>query len=101
MHPAASPERNYMLDAPAAIRQQHQQRKWPASLDHLVGALLEQRRHVQAERFRSLEIDDKLVFGWRLDHAGQFDERNLCLFRPRQSGAGSAFRPIGAASARY
>jgi len=69
--------------------------------DHLVGALLEQRRHVQAERFRSLEIDDKLVFGWRLDHAGQFDERNLCLFRPRQSGAGSAFRPIGAASARY
>jgi hypothetical protein len=27
MHPAASPERNYMLDASAAIRQQHQKQK--------------------------------------------------------------------------
>jgi hypothetical protein len=26
MHPAASPERKYMLDASAAIRQQHQKR---------------------------------------------------------------------------
>src|ERR1700687_2663998 len=34
-----------------------------ASFDHLVGALLEQRRHVQAERFGGLEVDRQHILG--------------------------------------
>src|SRR5216684_388650 len=36
------------------------------SLDHLVGALLEKQRYVEAKRFGGLEIDHQFVFGWRL-----------------------------------
>jgi hypothetical protein len=36
-------------------------------LDHLVGALLEERRHRDPERLGSLKIDDELIFHWRLD----------------------------------
>jgi len=32
-----------------------QDRKWPVSLDHVVSALLEMQRHVEAERFGGLE----------------------------------------------
>jgi hypothetical protein len=35
--------------------------------DHLVGVREQRRRHVEAERFSCLEIDDELVFG-RLNH---------------------------------
>src|SRR5262249_53578782 len=35
-------------------------------LDHLVGPLLEKPRHVEAERFRGLEIYHELKFGGRL-----------------------------------
>ena len=34
-----------------------------ASFDHLVGALLEQRRHVQAERLGGLEVDRQHILG--------------------------------------
>ena len=36
------------------------------SLDHLVGARKQCRRHIQAKRLRGLEIDRQLVFGRRL-----------------------------------
>jgi hypothetical protein len=38
-----------------------------SSLDHLVGAGDEQRRQVEAERARSLEIDRQIELGWQLD----------------------------------
>ena len=34
-----------------------------ASFDHVVGALLENPRHVEAERLRGLEVDDEFVLG--------------------------------------
>jgi hypothetical protein len=37
------------------------------SLDHFVGKLLEMQWHVEAQRFRRLEIKNHLVFGWHLD----------------------------------
>ena len=38
-----------------------------ALFDHLVSALLEQRRHVQTERLRSFEIDGQHEINWGLD----------------------------------
>jgi hypothetical protein len=38
-----------------------------ALFDHLIGALLERQGHVEAERLRSLEIDDEFKLGWNLD----------------------------------
>src|SRR5262245_50557 len=38
-----------------------------ASLDHLVGALLEKPRHVEAKRLGGLEIDDKVELGRLFD----------------------------------
>jgi len=38
----------------------------PKLLDHLVGPGKHRRRHVEAERLRSLEIDHELVFCWLL-----------------------------------
>ena len=47
-------------------REQTQQRACSALLDHLVGAREQRRRHVEAQRLGSLEVDHKLVFGRRL-----------------------------------
>src|SRR5215203_66587 len=38
-----------------------------ASFDHLVSATEKRGRHRQTEGLRGLEVDDQLVFGWRLD----------------------------------
>jgi hypothetical protein len=35
--------------------------------DHLVGASEQQRRHVEAERLRRLEVDHQLELGWLLN----------------------------------
>ena len=35
-------------------------------LNDLVGAGEERRRHIEAQRLRSLEIDHELIFRWRL-----------------------------------
>ena len=45
----------------AAMSEQHS-----CSFDHLVGELLHRRRNSQTERFRGLEVDDELKFGWLL-----------------------------------
>jgi hypothetical protein len=37
-----------------------------ASLDHLVGELLQMQRHIEAQRLGGLEVDHQLVLGWRL-----------------------------------
>src|SRR6266567_5761989 len=42
-------------------------RAWVSLFDHLVGALLELRWHVQAECFRSFEIDCQHERNWGLD----------------------------------
>jgi hypothetical protein len=36
-------------------------------LDHLIGAREQRRRHVEAERFSGLKVDDQLEFCWLLD----------------------------------
>jgi hypothetical protein len=38
-----------------------------ALFDHLVGAGLQGLRHSQTQRFCGFQIDDELVFGWRLN----------------------------------
>jgi hypothetical protein len=43
------------------------QPKWPALFDDLVGDREQSVRHVEAERFRGLEVDDKLVLDRLLD----------------------------------
>ena len=42
-----------------------QQTTW--LFDHLVGAREQRRRHVEAERFGALEIDQELELDWKLD----------------------------------
>jgi len=50
-----------------SLRQDHS-----CSLDHLVGAGEKRRRHVNAERLGSLEVDHKLVLGGRLHREGRW-----------------------------
>src|SRR5215468_5021031 len=50
-------------------REQMQQMTWRAAplFDHLIGALLQKERHVQAERLGGLDVDDKLELDRGLD----------------------------------
>src|ERR1700730_959149 len=48
-------------------KQTHALQKMAPSLDHLVSAREQLRRHGEAERLRSDQIDDELEFGWLLD----------------------------------
>jgi hypothetical protein len=41
--------------------------KTASLFDQLVGALLEEQRHVEAERLGGLEVDRKLELGWGLN----------------------------------
>src|SRR5262245_48024600 len=43
----------------------HRSKKDPL-FDNFVGDLLQMHRHVEAERLGGLEVDDKLIFRWRL-----------------------------------
>ena len=55
---------------PGTRRASHHNRKWPALpalFDDLVGDREQSVRHVEAERFRGLEVDDKLVLDRLLD----------------------------------
>src|SRR5262245_3106972 len=54
------------------------------SLDHLVGALLKQRRHVKAERLRGLEVDNEFELDRTLDSQRQH-------FYSQHLGCGSHF----------
>jgi hypothetical protein len=56
-----------MPPPPSARRASHHNRKWPALFDDLVGDREQSVRHVEAERFRGLEVDDKLVLDRLLD----------------------------------
>jgi hypothetical protein len=48
-----------------SARSRHMQRSKLRSI-HLGGALLEEPRHVEAERFGGLEVDDQIEFGQHL-----------------------------------
>ena len=49
--------------------------------DHLVSGSEQRRWNIEAERLRSLEIDDQLEFGWLLDR--QVARFRSLLARPR------------------
>src|SRR5436190_10340904 len=57
------------MPPPPRVRERtsHYDRKWPALFDDLVGDREQSVRHVEAERFRGLEVDDKLVLDRLLD----------------------------------
>ena len=48
---------------------EHPAAHFAASLDHLVGAGEQRRRHLEAERFGGIEVDRQLVPGRRLHQA--------------------------------
>jgi hypothetical protein len=57
----------YAAATPGTRRASLDNRKWPALFDDLVGDREQSVRHVEAERFRGLEVDDKLVLDRLLD----------------------------------
>src|SRR5262245_5599997 len=75
-------------------RPQHQEATYAPQqtaplFDHLVGALLQERRHLQPEGLGGLEIDDEVKLGWL--HHGQI-ARLGALEDPAGVGAGLAIR---------
>src|SRR5215472_15278278 len=60
------PSGRYSLLGPDFHRLDRTSLRLAHSLDHRVGAGEQAIRHFETERFRRLEIDDKLVFGRRL-----------------------------------
>src|SRR6266581_9297581 len=61
------PSGRYSLLGPDFHRLDRTSLRLAHSFDHLVGAGEQHRRHFEAERFRSLEIDNQLELGWLLD----------------------------------
>ena len=65
----------------------------PPHSNHLVGALLENPRHVEAERLRDLEIDDEVVPGRRLHRQVTTSRPRGCYPRTPSHGETRAVRP--------
>src|ERR1700737_4463682 len=79
-HSLFSPGPNFhdcSFDASATCGLIHRS-KITSLFDNLVGAGEQLRRHVDAERLGSSEIDDEIEFGWLLD-------RNVTGLRPAQN----------------
>jgi hypothetical protein len=55
-------------------REQSQQKH---SLDHLVGALLEEQRNIEVERLRGLKIENKLILVGRLNRPAPLNQDNF------------------------
>src|SRR5260370_41130424 len=66
--------------------------------DHLVSGSEQRRRNSEAERLRSLEIDDQLEFGWLLDR--QVARFRSLLARPRAASGQSRRSVPGPATSR-
>src|SRR6266478_2189491 len=65
-----SPNNGHRQDTsacPFRANRTHAPQQRASLLDHLVGALLEMQRHVEAERLGGLEIDYQLELYWGLD----------------------------------
>jgi hypothetical protein len=61
------PSGRYSLLGPDLHRLDRTSLRLAHLFNHLVGAREERRRHVEAERLRSLEVDDQLELGRRLN----------------------------------